>query len=436
MRDLPDTTETTGNDLRQLGDRTIVDTVMQTFAYIEFTPDGIVRRANQPFLETMGYRLQEIEGKHHRMFVPPDEANSAGYRAFWERIGRGEKVTGRFRRLRKDGAPVWLAATYAPILGGDGSVIGASKIAMDLSEEVALFTALTTGMESLAAGQMHHRIAARFSGERAAICQTFNKTMERLSRVFDSFAEGTSELDRLAEGMAREAGDLSDRTARIARGIEQSNVVSQELGATARQMHDAAEACDKRVRSAADSTARGSEIVASAVESMQSVEGMTADISKITKVIEGFAFQTNLLSINAAVEAARAGDAGKGFAVVASEVRNLAERSAKASRDIAALIERSTVEVNKGSRQVGAAGEVLREIDAEVRQLVQGVDAIGTAMRAQSESVAQIDRSHSGISSEIGPLSRLAEHNGEAATALTGHVSTLNADMRAFLKTP
>jgi methyl-accepting chemotaxis protein len=166
---------------------------------------------------------------------------------------------------------------------------------------------------------------------------------------------------------------------------------------------------------------------------MRGIAGITGEISKITKVIEGFAFQTNLLSINAAVEAARAGDAGKGFAVVAAEVRSLAERSAKASREIGELIGRGETEVSLGVAQVSEAGRSLAEINTAVAEMVDSVARIARDLADQSREIEELRRVLGAMERETGHLTTMAGQNGEAAAAVSSQVGALSGGVRRFL---
>jgi len=403
----------------------IVEAIKRAYAFIEFELDGTIVGANQHFLDAVGYRLDEIVGRHHRIFMPPEEVDTSDYAEHWRRIGRGEFLQGKFRRVRKDGTPIWISATYAPIHDREGGLRRAFKIAVDLTEEKRMVAALMDGLSAVGSGDFETRIEGGFTGDNARIGEAFNDTVERLRAVFTGFADGAGRLGSVSQGVSSRAGELAQRAESLSAAIEQSGATIRSLADGLGEVAGQARDSETMVRKAAERARSGAETVESAVASMKAIESITADISKITKVIEGFAFQTNLLSINAAVEAARAGEAGKGFAVVASEVRSLAERSAKASQDIAELIARSETEVARGVSQVGAAGAALAEINASVDDTVRSVGNIAEGSARQVSDTEEVRTALGAMERDTSSLASMADANGEAARDLTAQVEAL-----------
>jgi methyl-accepting chemotaxis protein len=434
MRDFPDSGRT--HDTATYNpSAAIVEAIKAAYGFIEFELDGTIIRANDAFLKAVGYTQDEIAGRHHRMFMPPGEAETPAYRDFWARIGRGEFVRGSFRRVRKDGAFIWISATYSPVRDMSGNLRGAFKVVVDLTEDKRLHEALSTALARLSKGDLGQRITESFTGDNLATRDAFNTTMDRLQRVFEGVAKSCSGLDQLSTGLTGRAEELSRRADTLAASIEQSSASIRSLTEALSGVSAQAEASDAVARRAAERAAVGEATVEKVVTSMQAIAGITREISKITKVIEGFAFQTNLLSINAAVEAARAGEAGKGFAVVASEVRDLAERSAKASRDIGGLISRGETEVALGVAQVTDAGKALAEINGAVSEMVADVARIARDLAGQTGAIDGILRMLAGMERETQHLTTMADRNGEAAGAMSSQVSTLSNGVRRFLST-
>ena len=411
----------------------IVEAIKAAYGFIEFELDGTILRANDAFLRAVGYSSEEIAGRHHRIFMPPGEAETPAYRDFWARIGRGDYVRGSFRRMRKDGSFIWISATYSPMRDRDGNLRGAFKVVVDLTEDKRLHEALSGALARLSKGDVGQRITEAFTGDNLATRDAFNTTMDRLERVFDGVAKSCAGLDQLSAGLTGRAQELNQRAGTLAAAIEQSSTSIRSLAESLTAISAQAVSSDAVARRAADRASVGSETVAKVVTSMQSIAGITREIAKITKVIEGFAFQTNLLSINAAVEAARAGEAGKGFAVVAAEVRDLAERSARASREIGGLISRGEAEVSLGVAQVTDAGQALTEINRAVSEMVEDVARIARDLADQRGAIDEIRRALAGMERETGHLTTMAERNGEAAGAMSAQVSALSGGVRRFL---
>jgi methyl-accepting chemotaxis protein len=411
----------------------IVEAIKNAYGFIEFELDGTIRRANDNFLNAVGYRNEEVAGRHHRIFMPPGEADTPEYREFWARIGRGEFVQGSFRRIRKDGQAVWISATYSPLRDRGGNLRGAFKVVVNLSEDKRLHEALSEGLAKLSRGDVRQRITENFTGTNLATRDAFNTTMNRLQRVFEGVARSCAGLDELSRGLTGRARELTQRADTLAGSIEQSSTSIRTMTDAIAAVSARAGTSDVVARRAAERAAAGSQTVEKVITSMQGIAGITGEISKITKVIEGFAFQTNLLSINAAVEAARAGDAGKGFAVVATEVRDLAERSAKASRDIGGLISRGEAEVTQGVAQVTEAGKSLGEINAAVSEVVESVAGIARDLAQQSREIDELRRVLGAMERETGHLTTMAGQNGEAASAMSSQVGALSGGIRRFL---
>lgn len=411
----------------------IVEAIKAAYGFIEFELDGTIIRANDGFLRAVGYTNEEIAGRHHRIFMPPGEADTPEYRSLWEKIGRGEFVRGSFRRIRKDGETIWISATYSPVRDKSGNLRGAFKVVIDLSEDKRLHEALSHALVKVSEGNLTHRITQSFTGDNLATRDAFNSTIDLLERVFGSVANGCTGLDQLSQGLTQRAQELNQRAETLSSSIEQSSLSIRSLTKAVSEVSVQAASGDAIARTAAQRAAAGEERVEKVITSMQAIAGITSEISKITKVIEGFAFQTNLLSINAAVEAARAGDAGKGFAVVASEVRNLAERSAKASREIGGLISRGEAEVALGVAQVTDAGKALVEINGAVSDMVESVGRISRELSSQGRGIDEVRQVLGAMERETGHLAAMAERNGEAAAQMSSEVSTLSNGVRRFL---
>jgi len=286
----------------------LIKALMRSTAVIEFNLEGQVLTANERFLQSVGYSLEQVRGKHHRMFCEPEEANSAGYQAFWEKLRRGEYVADRFKRIDAHGRTVWLEASYNPIID-----------AHDVLYKVVKFATVITD-------QVNQEQAVAQAADIA-----YNTSLE-------------------TDSSARKATDVVTQTVEVMRGLEGS-------------MQDAA-------------------------EGIQALDKQSKVIGAIIKTISDIAGQTNLLALNAAIEAARAGEQGRGFAVVADEVRQLASRTSTATEEIAKVVQQNEqlaqaavdiIDTSKRQAEQGLAlaadtGGVIVEIQEGAKKVV---DAVG-----------------------------------------------------------
>ena len=261
----------------------LIKALMRSTAVIEFDLDGTILTANERFLATVGYRLEQIRGKHHRMFCEPEEVNSAGYQAFWDKLRRGEYVADRFKRIDAHGRVVWLEASYNPIFDAHDVLYKVVKFATVITEQV------------------NQELAVAEAADVA-----YNTSL------------GT-------DASARKATDVVTQSVSVMRGLEAS-------------MQEAA-------------------------EGIQALDTQSRVIGSIIKTISDIAGQTNLLALNAAIEAARAGEQGRGFAVVADEVRQLASRTSTATEEIARVVQQN--------EQLAQAAVAI--IDTSKRQAEQGL---------------------------------------------------------------
>lgn len=401
-------------------------------ALIAFRPDGIILEANEGFLGAMGYSRDEVVGKHHRIFMVPDEARSPDYAAFWEKLRSGDFHKGEYRRITKSGAEVWIEASYNPIFDEDGRIEMIVKIATDVTERRQARDAVTAAVIAMARGDVRVRLGDEVRGEFVSVRHTFNEAMEVFEHLIRSIMGNAKEINWVVDAVKENSDSLSAMSRAGADTLAQTSDRLRTISERVFQTSDAAGEVDIQAKTAASKAQRGGEIVAEMVEAISGIEAIMAEVSKITKVIENFAFQTNLLSINAAVEAARAGEAGKGFAVVASEVRNLAQRSAEASKSIAELTRRAETQVASGAGRANAAGEALTDIEGSVRVVVEAIARIADSAGEQAGGVKDIEVALTDLSERLGELSRLAEDGAGQSEALRRQARDLDAVVTRF----
>jgi methyl-accepting chemotaxis protein len=218
--------------------------------------------------------------------------------------------------------------------------------------------------------------------------------------------------------IAQGNSDLSGRTEQQASALQQTAASMEELGGTVTQNADNARQADTLARTASQVAARGGDVVSQVVGTMQGINESSKRIAEITSVIDGIAFQTNILALNAAVEAARAGEQGRGFAVVASEVRNLAQRSAQAAREIKSLIATSVERVQQGTQQVDQAGVTMNEVVTSIARVTEIMSAISAASNQQSSGVQQVGDAVAQMDRTTQQNASLVEQSAAAAESL------------------
>ncbi|MES1309571.1 PAS domain-containing methyl-accepting chemotaxis protein [Vibrio cholerae] len=297
--------DTTAAFLKSQTDADILSSANNNFAIIEFQPDGTILNANKNFLSAVGYSLEEIKGKHHRIFCYDDF-----YREnpnFWKELATGHAFNGRFLRKNKHGEQIWIQATYSPVKDNKGNVYKVVKFASDITQDV------------------------------------------------------------LREQEVKDVANVAYSTS-----VETSQVAMQGN----KVLHESVSLADVMVGNISQSLAQIEQLVT-----------LSKDVSEIVKTISGIADQTNLLALNAAIEAARAGEQGRGFAVVADEVRQLASRTSKATEEInqvvnknLALTETVTSSISQVSKIANETNGRIVEVSTIMEQIYQGAENVSSAV--------------------------------------------------------
>ncbi|MBN20277.1 MAG: chemotaxis protein [Bdellovibrionaceae bacterium] len=338
-------TDVTQEKLRNAEFEGKMNAISKAQAVIEFTPDGTILNANDNFLTTLEYALDDIKGKHHRMFCEDSYTSSPEYKTFWEKLARGEFDSGRYKRFGNNGKTVWIQATYNPILDLNGNVYKVVKFATDITSQVKLEEEVT-------------KIAVEFS--------------ERSKQIYDqanTVSEGAQALGATTEEMNASVEELSASIDSIATNSKDANEIA------------------KKTQTEAD---LGSQAIEKSIEAMELINRSSEEISEIVKVISEIAGQTNLLAFNAAIEAARAGEHGLGFSVVADEVRKLAERSSQATKEITKLINESVKRVVQGGEVSKEAADAFKKIVEGVQKTTQSISEITVAAQEQQTAAKDV----------------------------------------------
>ncbi|MCV3768674.1 methyl-accepting chemotaxis protein [Rhizobium sp. TRM95796] len=384
-------TDITAAKLKTAEDAGKLDAISRAQAVIEFTPQGEILDANENFLKTLGYQLSEVKGKSHAIFCDPAFANSPEYKAFWSGLANGEFFSDEFTRYGKEGRKVYIQASYNPIFDMNGKVFKVVKFATDVTTRVKNVNALASALTALSEGDLTRELEIPFMPTLEKVRLDFNNATAKLRSTMQTITHNAEAIAAASVEIQTASNDLARRTEQQAASIEETAAALEEITTTVTDSSRRASEAGQLVSKTKDSAERSGKVVGQAVDAMGKIETSAGEISNIISVIDEIAFQTNLLALNAGVEAARAGEAGKGFAVVAQEVRELAQRSAKAAKEIKGLITTSNGHVKSGVELVGQTGMALEEIVGQVLLVNTNVAAIVEASREQATGLKEIN---------------------------------------------
>ena len=318
-----------------------VEAVSRAQAVISFSADGTILNANENFLAATGYRLDEVVGKHHQIFMPADKREGTEYEKFWQELGAGIAQTDEFLCISKSGEPVWLQASYAPLVDGKGKVYMVVKFATDITDVKA---------------ERERRRKAQID----------------IARDLEEITSAVSSSNAQASTVAGSAEQASHNVQAMAAGIE-------ELVASVNEINQQVVEASTISRQAEKEAERTTLTVSGLSEA-------AGEIENVVKLISDIAEQTNLLALNATIEAARAGEAGKGFAVVASEVKSLATQTGKATEEIGQSIQR----VLSSTQEAVDAIKVISDTIMKVNEITT---VISSAVEEQSATTSEMSGS-------------------------------------------
>ncbi|MBO0131552.1 methyl-accepting chemotaxis protein [Agrobacterium burrii] len=343
-------------------------------------------------------------------------------------------------RAKSDDLQAGMAIVVDAAAGGDFS----RRINKDYGDEnlnrfAATINALLTGVdngvsetsrviEGLARGDLTEKMDGEFRGVFAELQANVNETLSKLRETMREVRSSTEGISGNANELRSAADDLSKRTEQQAAALEETSAALDEITAVVRNSTDRAQEASTMVAETKQKTEESANVVRDAVSAMDRIEHASREISQIINVIDEIAFQTNLLALNAGVEAARAGEAGKGFAVVAQEVRELAQRSATAAKDIKALITKSGQEVGRGVSLVQKTGSALSEIETRVLAINDHIHSIATAAREQSTGLHEVNTAINQMDQVTQRNAAMVEETSAATHKLSneaGHLVTL-----------
>ena len=410
---------------RQLNEsKSVLSAIYNHVAYIEFTPEGKILDANDLFLDTVGYKREEIIGKHHRIFCDSDYAKSSEYSQFWQALQGANSTSGTFMRFNANGEKLWLEATYFPV-EVNGVVTKVIKIASDITKNYVQRKsqeALTEALDKALATIEFHPDGTIIKANQnflSTVGYSLAEIVGKHHKMFctDSFYQNNPRFwEELSDGQFKSGkfkritsdgsqiwleatyNPILDNKGKVIKIVKFASNITDRIKDN-EAVSEAAQIAYESAVSSAQTAKTGSDIlhdaiansdaivsqVLKSVDLIKNLNEQSAVIGSIVSTISSIADQTNLLALNAAIEAARAGEYGRGFAVVADEVRQLAASTSSSTNEIATVVKNNqelTNDISKQITSVSDSSEQGRELIAKVSEVIQEIERGADAVSA------------------------------------------------------
>ncbi|MBI2734641.1 MAG: MCP four helix bundle domain-containing protein [Aquabacterium sp.] len=384
--------------------------------------------ARTRWLELMNAgNTQEATSFRAAELTPAGAATVASINKLIDMVGKEAKANMEARDAQAATTSAWLLVLCGVI--GLGGVAGGFALAGNINRRLAYAKAQA---EELAALNLTGTNTDKVDDEVGEFVSALDRMRNEMAHVVSTVRRNSDSVATASSQIAQGNQDLSGRTEQQASSLQQTASSMEELGSTVRQNADNARQANQLAQGASSVAARGGEVVSQVVDTMKGINESSRKIADIISVIDGIAFQTNILALNAAVEAARAGEQGRGFAVVAGEVRNLAQRSAEAAKEIKSLISTSVERVEQGTELVDQAGSTMQEIVASIKRVSDIIGEISAASAEQSSGVAQVGTAVSQMDQATQQNAALVEQSAAAAESLKQQAQQLVQAVAVF----
>jgi methyl-accepting chemotaxis protein len=401
-------TDVTANKLRNADYQGQLAAISKAQAVIEFNLDGTIITANENFLSTLGYRLDEVVGKHHGMFVEPAYRSSPEYRQFWADLGLGKYQAGEYKRFGKGGKEVWIQASYNPILDFNNRPFKVVKYATDVT------------------GQVKQR------EELKSLLQKVANNSTSMSAAAEELTAVSTQMSANAEETSAQAGVVSAASEQVSKNVQTVATAAEEMTASIKEIAKNASEAAKVATGAVKVAEKTNGTITKLGESSN-------EIGKVIKVITSIAQQTNLLALNATIEAARAGEAGKGFAVVANEVKELAKETAKATEDISQKIEAIRTDTKESVEAIAQISTIINQINDISNTIASAVEEQTATTNEMTRNITEAAKGSSEIAQNIVGVATAAKSTtggaadtSKAATELSRMASELQTEVGRF----